>query len=82
MGKKIDKQLNWVYNENAVATKPNVSANTLKPIYYTIFYSQLTYGNIIWVQNINTIRERRQVGFVTLNGNLAVSEWVGLVYDR
>ena len=46
------------------------------------FYSQLTYGNIIWVQNINTIRERRQLGFVTLNGNLAVNEWVGLVYDR
>ena len=28
------------------------------------------------------IRERRQLGFVTLNGNLAVSGWVGLAYDR
>ena len=27
-------------------------------------------------------RERRQLGFVTLNGNLAVSGWVGLTYDR
>ena len=26
--------------------------------------------------------ERRQLGFVTLNGNLAVSGWVGLAYDR
>ena len=28
------------------------------------------------------IRERRQLVFVTLNGNLAVSGWVGLAYDR
>ena len=28
------------------------------------------------------VRERRQVGFVTLIGNLAVSGWVGLAYDR
>ena len=28
------------------------------------------------------VRERRQLGFVTLNGNLAVSGWVGLAYDR
>ena len=29
-----------------------------------------------------SFRERRQWGFVTLNGNLAVSGWVGLAYDR
>ena len=28
------------------------------------------------------VRERRQLGFVTLYGNLAVSGWVGLAYDR
>ena len=28
------------------------------------------------------VRERQQLGFVTLNGNLAVSGWVGLAYDR
>ena len=28
------------------------------------------------------LRERRQLGFVTLNANLAVSGWVGLAYDR
>ena len=27
-------------------------------------------------------RERQQLGFVTLNGNLAVSGWVVLAYDR
>ena len=27
-------------------------------------------------------RERRQLDFVTLNSNLAVSGWVGLAYDR
>ena len=27
-------------------------------------------------------REHQQLGFVTLNGNLAVSGWVGLAYDR
>ena len=28
------------------------------------------------------LREHRQLGFVTLNGNLAVSGWMGLAYDR
>ena len=28
------------------------------------------------------LRERRQSGFATRNGNLAVSGWVGLAYDR
>ena len=28
------------------------------------------------------VRERRQLGFVTFNENLAVSRWVGLAYDR
>ena len=27
-------------------------------------------------------RERWQLGSITLNGNLAVSGWVGLAYDR
>ena len=29
-----------------------------------------------------SLRERRQLGFVTLDGSLAFSEWVGLAYDR
>ena len=37
-------------------------------------------------QTINTIikniRERRQLCFVTHNGNFAISGWVGLAYDR
>ena len=28
------------------------------------------------------VKERRQLGFVTLNGNLAVSGLVGLAYDH
>ena len=28
------------------------------------------------------VRESQQLGFVTLNGNFAVSGWVGLAYDR
>ena len=28
------------------------------------------------------VMERRQLGFVTLSGNLATSGWVGLAYDR
>ena len=32
--------------------------------------------------NENTARERQQLGFVTLNGNLVVREWFGLAYDR
>ena len=28
------------------------------------------------------LREHRKLGFVTLNGNLLVSGWVGLAYDR
>ena len=31
--------------------------------------------------NENTARERQQLGFVTLNGNFVVREWVGLAYD-
>ena len=31
--------------------------------------------------NENTARERQQIGFVTLNGNLVVREWVALAYD-
>ena len=27
------------------------------------------------------LRERRQLGFVKLDGNLAISGWVGLAYD-
>ena len=38
----------------------------------------LEYLEIIY----NEVRERRQLGFVMLNGNLAVSGWVGLAYDR
>ena len=31
---------------------------------------------------LKLLRERRQLRFATLNGNLAVSGWVGLAYDR
>ena len=27
------------------------------------------------------VREGQQLGFLTLKGNLAISAWVGLVYD-
>ena len=30
--------------------------------------------------DMSKVRERRQLGFVTLNGNLAISGWVGLAY--
>ena len=42
-------------------------------------------NHISFLVNVNHIiykGERRQLGFVTLNGNLAVSGWVGLAYDR
>ena len=29
-----------------------------------------------------SLREHQQLGFITLNSNLAVSGWVGLAYDR
>ena len=34
------------------------------------------------INDKSKVRERRQLGFVTLNGNLAISGWVGLAYDR
>ena len=37
---------------------------------------------MFFIRNINWIRERRKLGLVTLNGNLAVSGWVGLAYGR
>ena len=37
-----------------------------------------SHGN----HNFKCVRERRQIGFVTLNGDVAVSGWVGLAYDR
>ena len=36
---------------------------------------------VIFMKQI-LLRERRQLGLVTLNGNLAVSGRVGLAYDR
>ena len=38
---------------------------------------------IINLKKQKTLRERRQLGFfLTLNGNLVISGWVGLAYDR
>ena len=31
---------------------------------------------------LHKLREFRQLGFVTLNNNLAFSEWLGLAYDH
>ena len=36
----------------------------------------------IWKNRAKNAGERRKLGFVTLNGNLTVSGWVGLAYDR
>ena len=39
------------------------------------------FGNVQGGQHCE-IRERRQLGSVTLNSNLVVSGWVGLAYGR
>ena len=63
-GVKIDSNLNWKEHINSVAVKLNrgnavlsklkvyVSFSILKSIYYSIFESNLNYGNIVWAQNV------------------------------
>ena len=36
----------------------------------------------VQLQSLTHVRECQQLGFVTLNSNLAVSGWVGLAYDH
>ena len=33
-----------------------VSTDTLKSVYYSIFDSHLNYDNLVWSQNINTVK--------------------------
>ena len=68
MGIKIEKQLNWRDHINEVAIKLNkanamlykvrefVSTDTLRSIYYAIFDSHLSNGNLVWSQNTNTLK--------------------------
>ena len=59
---------------------------TLKGILRKMNFCAIGMKNdISFLVNVNHIiykGERRQLCFVTLNGNLAVSGWVGLAYDR
>ena len=52
-----------------------IQKNVLVQIYKRIHFRQR-------LKLFHLLRERQQFGFVTLNGNLAVSGWVGLAYDR
>ena len=66
LGVKIDENLNWkdqAYNIVAKLKRANallykirnyVSFNTLKVIYFAIFYSYINYGNLTWGPNLNS----------------------------
>ena len=49
---------------------------------FLILKDDFTLPGFALIRVYKTLRERRQLGFVTLNGNLAVSGWVGLAYDH
>ena len=78
LGIKIEKQLSWRDHINEVAIKLNkanamlykvsefVSTNTLRSIYYAIFDSHLSNGNLFWGQNTNTLK-RLTIQFVNFN---------------
>ena len=78
LGIKIGKQLNWKEHINESAIKLNranailykvrefVSTNTLRSIYYAIFDSHLSNGNLFWGQNTNTLK-RLTIQFVNFN---------------
>ena len=61
------------------ASKMNHPSGTFVEIYCFIVKVCMT---ILLTFRRCKVRERRQLGFVTLNGNLAVIGWVGLAYDR
>ena len=51
------------------------------------FSDPFTFIMLVFLQDFPlcmflSVWERRQLGFVMLNGNLVVSRWVGLAYDR
>ena len=63
---KIDSNLNWKEHINSIALKLNranavlsklkiyVNFSILKSIYYSIFESNLNYGNIVWAQQVSS----------------------------
>ena len=71
LGMYIDSNLNWNFNTNVLASKLSrsigmlskirhyVSAETLRSIYFAIFSSHLSYGSIIWAQNLSNHNVKR-----------------------
>ena len=61
---------------------PNKTQTMMYEDNFLILKDDFTLPGFTLIRVYKTLRERRQLGFVTLNGNLAVSGWVGLAYDR
>ena len=67
LGVKIDTNLSWQYHVNDLSIKLNranallskirkfVSLKILRPIYFAIFDSYLSYCSLVWAQNYSTI---------------------------
>ena len=91
LGVKIDANLNWQCQVNDLSVKLNrranallfkirkqVSAKTLRSIYFAIFESHLPYCSIVWAQNFRTIERIailqkatvRIINFQPRNGDL------------
>ena len=68
-GVKIDTNLNWEYHGNDLSIKPNranallfkmrkyVSVKILRPFYFAIFDSYLSYCCLVQAQNCSTIQQ-------------------------
>ena len=98
LGINIDSKLTFEDHINRICKKTSVKSNALSRISYymdplkrrllvnAFFTPQFNYCPLTWMFHSrklsNKIRERRQLRFVTLNGNFAVSWWVGLAYGR
>ena len=69
LGVKIDTNLSWQYHINDLSIKLNranavlfetrkyVSLKILRPIYFAIFDSYISYCCLVWAQNYSTIQQ-------------------------
>ena len=82
MGVKIDGNLTWQHHVNDLSIKLNranallfkmrqyVSLKVLRPIYFAIFDSYLSYCCLFWAQNFSTIDQHNYQTSSSTQGNL------------
>ena len=89
LGVKIDANLTWQHYVNGLSIKLNranallfkmrkyVSLKILRPIYFPIFDSYLSYCCLVWTQNFSTIQrililQKRLLGLLISNQGISI----------